>query len=56
MVRAHFAVADLVVNGDETEDVYEFRDVDELSSAHEDGPIVVNFVDTNRTSGAIEFL
>jgi hypothetical protein len=56
MVRAHFAVTDLVVNGDESEDVYDFRDVDELSSAQEDGPIVVNVVDTNHASDAVEFL
>jgi hypothetical protein len=56
MVRAHFAVTGLVVNGDESEDVYNFRDVDELSSAQEDGPIVVNVVDTNRERNAVEFL
>jgi hypothetical protein len=56
MVRAHFAATDLVVNGDESEDVYDFRDVDELSSAQEDGLIVVNVVDTNHAGDAVEFL
>jgi hypothetical protein len=56
MVRAHSFVADHVVNGDQSEDVYDFRDVDELSSAQENGPIVVNVVDTNHASDAVEFL
>ena len=57
IVRAHFSASDLFANGDESQDVYDTRDADKLTSAQQSlGPIVVNVVDTNRASDAAEFL